>query len=82
MMLHFDAFANKLLSTVRLKSFSAYIHIYVVVKSLEMPSMHADVRFKFISLFDVTAQKLDMKIISVKKLNHFLTMCKGHHSIG
>jgi hypothetical protein len=32
-MLHFDAFANKLLSTVRLKYFNAYVHIDVVVKS-------------------------------------------------
>jgi hypothetical protein len=37
-MLHFDAFANKLLLTVgqRLKYFSAYLHIDVVVKSSEV----------------------------------------------
>jgi hypothetical protein len=65
-MLHFDAFANKLLSTVRLKCFSAYVHINVVVKSSELSSMHEDVTFKFISLFGVTAQKLDMKIMYIK----------------
>jgi hypothetical protein len=32
-LLHFDAFANKLLSTFRLKYFSAVVHIDVVVKS-------------------------------------------------
>jgi hypothetical protein len=32
----FDAFANKLLSTVHLRYFSAYIHIDVIVKSLEL----------------------------------------------
>jgi hypothetical protein len=32
---NFDAFANKLLSTVHLRYFSAYIHIDVIVKSLE-----------------------------------------------
>jgi hypothetical protein len=67
-MLHFDAFANKLLSTVRLKYFSAYVHIDVVVKSSELSSMHEDVKFKFISLFGVTAQKLDMKIMYIKPL--------------
>jgi hypothetical protein len=46
-MLHFDAFANKLLSTVRLKYFNAYVHIDVVVKSSELSSMHEDVKFKF-----------------------------------
>jgi hypothetical protein len=67
-MLHFDAFANKLLSTVRLKYFSAYVHIDVVVKSSELSSMHEDVKFEFISLFGVTAQKLDMKIMYIKTI--------------
>jgi hypothetical protein len=62
-MLHFDAFANKLLSTVHLKDFSAYVHIAVVVKSSELSREHEDVKFKFISLFGVAAQKLDMKIM-------------------
>jgi hypothetical protein len=47
-MLLFDAFANKLLSTVRLKYISAYVHIDVVVKSSELSSMHEGVKFKFI----------------------------------
>jgi hypothetical protein len=48
-MLHFDAFANKLmLSTFRLKYFRAYVHIDVVVKSSDLPSMHEDVRYQFI----------------------------------
>jgi hypothetical protein len=64
-MLHFDAFANKLLSTVRLKHFSAYVHIDVVMKSSELSNMHADVKFKFISLFGVTVQTLDMKMIYI-----------------
>jgi hypothetical protein len=60
-MLHFDALANKLLSTVRLKYFSAYVHTDFVVKSLELSSMHGDVKLKFNSLFGVTPQKVDMK---------------------
>jgi hypothetical protein len=64
--LHFDAFANKLLSNVRLKCFSAYVHIDVVVKSSELSNMHADVKFYFISLFGVAAQKLDMKRMCIK----------------
>jgi hypothetical protein len=67
-MLHFDAFANKLLSTVRLKYFSTYVHIDVVVKSSELSNMHEDVKFKFISLFGVTAQKLDMKMMYIKTI--------------
>jgi hypothetical protein len=55
-MLHFDAFAKKLLSTVRLKyCSSAYVCIDVVVKYSEMSSKHGDDQFKFISLFGVTA---------------------------
>jgi hypothetical protein len=42
-MLHFDAFANKLLSTVRPKYFSAYVHIDVIVGSTELSSMREDV---------------------------------------
>jgi hypothetical protein len=61
-MLHFDSFANKLLSTVRLKYSSANVHTDVVVKSSELSSMHEDVTFKFFSLCSVAAQKLDMKI--------------------
>jgi hypothetical protein len=67
-MLHFDAFANKLLSTARLKYFSAYVQIDVVVKSSELSSMHEDVKFKFICFFCVTAQKLDMKIMYIKTI--------------
>jgi hypothetical protein len=67
-MLHFDAFANKLLSTVHLKYFSAHIHTDVVVKSSQLSSMHEDVKFKFISLFGVTAQKLDMKKMYIKTI--------------
>jgi hypothetical protein len=63
-MLHFDAFANKLLSTVRLKYFSAY----VVVTSSELSSMHEDLKFKFISSFGVTAQKLDLKLMYLKTI--------------
>jgi hypothetical protein len=58
----FDTLANKLLSTAHLKYFSAYVHIDVMVKSLELSSIHEDVKFKFISLFGVAAQQLDMKI--------------------
>jgi hypothetical protein len=65
-MLHFDAFANKLLSAVRLKYFGAYVHIDVVVKSLKLSSMHEDV--KFISLFGVTAEKLDMNMMYIKTI--------------
>jgi hypothetical protein len=65
-MLYFDAFANKLLSTVRHKYFSAYVHIDVVMKSSELSSMHEYVKFKFISLFGVTPQKLHMKIMYIK----------------
>jgi hypothetical protein len=64
----FDAFANKLLSTVRLKYFSAYVHIDVVMKSSEFSSVHKDVKFKFISLYGVAAQKLDMKIMYIKTI--------------
>jgi hypothetical protein len=63
-MLHFDTFANKLLSIVRVKYFSAYVNIDVVVKSSESSSMH-DVKFKFISLFG-DSPNLDMKIIYMK----------------
>jgi hypothetical protein len=66
--LHFDAFADKLLSTFRLKYFSAYVHIDVVVKSLELSSRHEDVKFKFVSLFGFTAQKLDVKIMYIKTI--------------
>jgi hypothetical protein len=65
---YFDTCANQLLSTFRLKYFSGYVHIDVVVKSSEMSSMHEDVKFKFISLFGVTAQKLDMKITYIKTI--------------
>jgi hypothetical protein len=34
-----------------------------------MSNMHADVKFKFISFFCVTAQKLDMEIRCIK--NHY-----------
>jgi hypothetical protein len=44
-MLHFDAFANKLLSVVRLEYFGAYVHIDVVVKSSELSSVHEDAKF-------------------------------------
>jgi hypothetical protein len=57
---------KKLLSTVRLKYFSAYVYTDVVVKFLELTSMHADVKYKFIRSFGVTAQKLDMKIMYIK----------------
>jgi hypothetical protein len=67
-MLHFDAFANKLLSAFRLKYFSVYVHTDVVVKSSELSGVYADVKFKFISLFGVTAQKLDMKIMYIKTI--------------
>jgi hypothetical protein len=67
-MLHFDAFANKLLSTFRLKYFSAYVHIDVVVKSSELSNKSEDVKFEFISLFVVAAQKLDMKIRYTKSI--------------
>jgi hypothetical protein len=67
-MLHFDAFANKLLSNVRLKDFNAYVHIDVVVKSSELSSMHEDVKFKFISLLGVTVKNLDMKMMYLKAL--------------
>jgi hypothetical protein len=43
-LLLFDAFANKSLLTVRLRYFRAYIHIDVIVKSLQLWSMHAEVR--------------------------------------
>jgi hypothetical protein len=33
-----------------------------------MSSMHEDVKFKFISFFCVTAQKLDMKIRYIKNI--------------
>jgi hypothetical protein len=66
-LLHFDTFASKL-STVRLKYFRRTVHINVVVKSSELPSVHEDVKFKFISLFGVTAQKLDMKIMYIKTI--------------
>jgi hypothetical protein len=66
--LHFDAFANKLLSTVRLIYFRVHVHIDVVVKSSELSSMHEDVKFKFISLFGVTAQMLDMKMMHIKTI--------------
>lgn len=56
-MLHFDAFAKKLLSPVHLKYFSAHIHIQVVVKYLEFSRMHEDVKFKF----GVTARKIDIE---------------------
>jgi hypothetical protein len=67
-MLHFDSLANKLLSTVRLKYSSANVHTDVVVKSSELSSMHEDVTFLFISLFGVTAQKLDMKMMYMKTI--------------
>jgi phosphoglycerol transferase MdoB-like AlkP superfamily enzyme len=58
-------FANKLLSTFRLKFFSAYVHIDVV-KSSELSSLQEDVKFKFIRLIDIAAEKLDMKIMCMK----------------
>jgi hypothetical protein len=67
-MLHFYVFANKLLPTVRLKHFSAYVHSDVIVKSPELSSTHEDVKFQFISLFGVTTQKLDMNIIYIKTI--------------
>jgi hypothetical protein len=54
---------KKLLSTVRLKFFSADVHIDVVVKSSELFCMHGDVKFKFINSFGATAQQLDMKMM-------------------
>jgi hypothetical protein len=48
--------------------YSAYVHIDVVVKFSELSSMHEDDKFKFNSLFGVTAQKLDMKIMYIKPL--------------
>jgi hypothetical protein len=68
MLLHFDAFANKLLSTVRPKYFSAYVRFDVVVKALELSSMDEDVKFKFLGLLGVAAQKPDMKIIYMKTI--------------
>jgi hypothetical protein len=67
-MLHFDAYANKLLSTVRLKSFSAYVHIDVVVKFSELSSFREGVKFNFINLLGVAAQKLDMKMMYIKTI--------------
>jgi hypothetical protein len=67
-MLHFDAFADKLPSTVRRKYFRAYVHIDVVVKLTGQSSMHADDKFNLISLFGVTAQKLRMRMIYIKPL--------------
>jgi hypothetical protein len=67
-MLHLDAFSNILLSTVHLNYFSAYVQTDVVVKSSELSSMHEDVKFKFISICDMTAQKLDMKITCIETI--------------
>jgi hypothetical protein len=67
-MLHFEAFANRLLSAVRLTYFSAYVHIDIVVKCSKLLSMHEDIKFRFISVFGVTAQKPDMKIMYVKTI--------------
>jgi hypothetical protein len=68
-MLHFDAFANKQLSTVRLEYISTYVHIDVVVKSSQMSIRHEiDVKFRFINLFGITANKLDIKIMYGKPL--------------
>jgi hypothetical protein len=65
-MLHFDAFTNKLLSVVRLNYASAYVHIDVVVKSSELSSVDEDLKFEFIRIFCVTAQKLNMKMMYLK----------------
>jgi hypothetical protein len=62
----FYAFANKLLSDVQLKYFSAYILTDVVIKSLELSSRHEDV--KFINLFGVAAQKVDVKIVHMNTI--------------
>jgi hypothetical protein len=40
----FDAFVNKLLSTVHLRYFIVYIHINVIVKSLEWSGMRVNVQ--------------------------------------
>jgi hypothetical protein len=64
-LLHFDTFAKKLPSSFRLKYFSAYVHVDVV-KSSEFSSMHEDV--KFISLFGVASQKLDMRVMYIKTI--------------
>jgi hypothetical protein len=39
-----DAFANKLLSVVHLRYFSAYIYTAVTVKSLELSCVQVDVQ--------------------------------------
>jgi hypothetical protein len=65
--------ANQLLLTFRLKYFSSYVHIDVV-KYSKMSSMHEDIKFKFISFFCVTAQKLDMKIRYIKTIIKALVM--------
>jgi hypothetical protein len=44
----------------------AYVHIDVVVKSSRLSSMHEDIKLQFISLFGVTAQKLDKKIMYIE----------------
>jgi hypothetical protein len=49
-------------------SVCAYVHIDVVVKSSELSSVHEDVKFKFIRLSGVAAQKLDMKIMYIKTI--------------
>jgi hypothetical protein len=67
-LLYFDTCANQLLSSFRLKYFSAYVHTDVVVKYSYMSNMHEDVKFKFIRLFSATIQKLDMNVMYVKKI--------------
>jgi hypothetical protein len=64
--IYFDTCANQLLLTSRLKYFSAYVHIDVVVKYSLMSNMQEDVKFKFISYVCVTAQKLHMEIRCIK----------------
>jgi hypothetical protein len=67
-LLYFDTCANQLLLTLRLKYFSAYVHIDVVVKYALMSNMHEDVKFQFISFFCVTAQKLHTEIRCIKTI--------------
>jgi hypothetical protein len=67
-LVYFDRCANQLLLTFRLKYFSAYVRIDIVVKYSQMSNMHAYVKFKFISYFCVTAQKLHMEIRCIKTI--------------
>jgi hypothetical protein len=66
--LYFDTCAKQLLLTFGLKYFSAYVHIDVVVKYLQMSNIHEDVKFKFISYVCVTAQKRHIEIRYIKTI--------------